>query len=425
MVPLLLSHLSVSDYILWSIFIAFGGLSLQLETSIQMLAVRDIARQYHSRQTEPMLEALRRGRIMYRALAGIVAVPMALAGGLYLLFGTAGKIGVSWQLEWGIFVAAYAVNYWYGINSALLLATDRVATFSLISGCTRLLNLSLTWVMLAMGYSVLGICLSFALSMLINVTFIWQASKRSPPSPLDAQPDIAELNQPMRCFRVTPNNLYAYTLFIFVGYIQYRGGILLATRFFEADQVASYALALQAFGMIATLSVVPIQAWLARLVGNVVANNLHGLIRELRRTMIAVNLLFLSCTLALLLGGDAILSIIGSRLQLPPKNILALVAIAFFLEANILTLINVFITRNNYGFIKPSLFTITLALTGMLTAAVLGAPLSITMLAIPVTIHAIVSLPLLVHLLAKQLDTSIKQLLSIMIFNAQSTSPTR
>ncbi len=268
MVPLLLRHLGVNDYLLWSIFVAFGGLSLQLESSIQMVSVRDIARPYHGGLVDVMRAAVVNARRMYHGLAVLVGTLFAVVGFAYLMYVVGDKAGEHWRLEWALFVLSYTINYWFGVNSAVLLATDRVAVFSLISGSTRLLNLALSWVMLTNGLSVLGICISFAASVFVNVILIWLARRRLfCPGPVEErlvpEASSSNLGKNDRASQEMPRNLLKYTLYVFATYMLYRGSVLMATTFFPAKQVASYALALQAFGMVATLSMVPVHAWLA------------------------------------------------------------------------------------------------------------------------------------------------------------------
>ena len=47
LVPLFLRHLDPSEYALWLIFTAFGGVTLQLQNAIQNVSVKEIARGVH------------------------------------------------------------------------------------------------------------------------------------------------------------------------------------------------------------------------------------------------------------------------------------------------------------------------------------------------------------------------------------------
>ncbi len=414
-VLLLLRYLGINEYILWSLFIAFGGLTLHVENSIQMLAVRDIARQHHGCSQERLKASLLRARRMYQGLASIVAVPLAMVGILYLYFMTAEKTGTDWKFEWAIFIITYAINYWFGTNNAVLLATDRLAIFSIVSTCTRIIHFALCWALLAHGWAVLGLCISFAIGVFINVTAMRFAGHWSLKQSYRFAGKHANQSEEIETNTsgITRGNLLHYTIVAIAAFALYRGSILMATAFFPTEMVAQYALAIQAFGMIATLALVPINLWLSGLVRAVLAGNAIWILRELARTLLAVNLCFVVCVFLLMLAGDTLLVSVGTQLVLPPGGTLALVGIAFLIEANLFVLINFFVTRNSYTFTSVYLGATTLAIGGALVASMLGAPMEIALLVVPICIQCCLSLPRLLRLLAKELNMPLRCMLSI------------
>lgn len=415
MVLLLLRYLEINEYILWSIFIAFGGLTLQVENSIQMLAVRDIARQYHGQSKERLKDSLVRVERMYRGFASMVAVPFAMTGIFYLHYITAQNTAPDCKVEWTIFIIAYTINYWFGTNNAVLLATDRLAIFSIFSTCSRISHFLLSWALLAQGWAVLGLCISFAMGVFINVIamrFAAHWSLKQSYQFADKQTNQSEEKDANRS-GITQADLLHYTLVAIAAFALYRGGVLMATAFFPAEVVAQYALAVQAFGMIATLALVPINLSLAGLVRAVLADNLIWIFRELARTLLAVNLCFVVCGLLLILAGDTLLVSVRSELVLLPGGTLALVGIAFLIEVNLFILINFFVTRNSYTFTSAYLGAATLAMGGALSASMLGAPMEVALLIVPICIQCCLSLPLLLRLMAKELNTPLRCMLSI------------
>ncbi len=414
-VLLMLRYLGINEYILWSLFIAFGGLTLQVENSIQMLAVRDIARQHHGWSKERLKASLVRATRMYQGFASMVAGPLATVGILYLYFMTAENTAADWKFEWAIFIIAYTINYWFGTNNAVLLATDRLAIFSIISTCTRIIHFALSWALLAHGWAVLGLCISFAMGVFINVIVMRFSANWSLRQSYQFAGKHANQSEgtDANTSGITRGNLLHYTIVAIAAFALYRGSILMATAFFQTEVVAQYALAIQAFGMIATLALVPINLWLASLVRAVLADNVIWILRELARTLLAVNLCFVVCGFLLMLAGDILLVSVGSELILPPGGTLALVGIAFLIEANLFVLINFFITRNSYTFTSAYLGATTLAMGGALSASMLGAPMEIALLIVPICIQCCLSLPLLLRLLAKELNIPLRCMPSI------------
>src|SRR5437660_7747916 len=84
LVPLLVRYLDASEYILWSIFTTFGGITLQLESAIQTVSVREIAREYHSGNVATLQAAIRKAKVAYTTLSGSGLVRLFALGLLYL-----------------------------------------------------------------------------------------------------------------------------------------------------------------------------------------------------------------------------------------------------------------------------------------------------------------------------------------------------
>ena len=86
MIPILLHYLDVNGFILWSIFTTLGGVTLQLESAIQVVSVREIAREYHSGCINGLQDAVKKAKKAYRILSLVVLVPFLMAGFFYLNF---------------------------------------------------------------------------------------------------------------------------------------------------------------------------------------------------------------------------------------------------------------------------------------------------------------------------------------------------
>ena len=95
MVPLLLKYLDLSEYILWGIFTTFGGITLQIENSIQILSVREISREYHTGNSEAVRHVVRRAKKAYSLLAAGVAGPFLVTVFLYLSYVAGEKVSAT------------------------------------------------------------------------------------------------------------------------------------------------------------------------------------------------------------------------------------------------------------------------------------------------------------------------------------------
>jgi len=350
MVPMLLRYLGVGEYILWAIFTTFGGFTLQIESSIQILSVREIAKQYHSNDGVGVRRAVRRARKAYTMLAGGVLGPFLIGGFVYLTYPASSKVGNHWALEWLLFSATYAVNYFFGANNSILLALAKVDVYNYVNSFTRALNFAGSLLLLRAGFSVLGICISFAISVAVGCALIAVAARRSLRDALSAADGHASGDR--QAGGVAAADLVRYTMFTFFSFALYKGGVLVAVSLFPKSEVGAYSLTLQALTMLSALALVPIQIWLARFVKAIVANRRIEVIRELAHTFLYANLVFIGGTTALALFGNALLRYIGARVMLPGAADLLTVAAAFLVEINLFILINLLVTKRRYEFVR-------------------------------------------------------------------------
>jgi len=404
MVPLLLKFLGLGEYILWAIFTTFGGITLQIESSIQALSVREIAKQYQAGNQEGMRYAIKRARRAYRMLSLGVLIPFTTLGLVYLSYVADHKISQHWKFEWLIFAATYALNYYFGVNSSVLLALGKVSALNHVQALTRLANFLITFALLWEGLSVMGVCLSFAISVLASCALIAYTARSAlldhRSSPLIATP-----------IQNSTNHAHAYdiarhTLFTFAAFALYKGSVLVAASFFTKEAVGAYSLTLQAFTMLTTLALVPIQVWLSRLVNAILMDNTVGLTRELARTIVFTNLMFVAGTAVLLLLGNQLLALIGSSVTLPQPGALLLVGGAFLIEMNLLVLINLLVTKRRYDFVRIYLACAATGAGLMIIGLLLARDLFMSMVFLPMAVQLAFCLPKVLKLVCEELKTT-------------------
>ena len=255
MVPLLLRYLDVNGFILWSIFITFGGVTLHLENAIHIVSVREISKQLHSGNVAALQIVVRKARAAYMILSVSVLLPLLVLGLLYLNYIASEKLGIHGSAEWFVFILAYALNYYFGTNNSILLGLVNIAQFNNINSLSRTINFICTYTLLKLGYSVMGLSLSFAFSVVIGVALIARAARKS----LDNYYALPEVkSRPKVQFEEAKSaNIAKYTFYMLSSFILYKGGLLIATIIFPNDVVGSYGLTLQALTMLSMLALVP------------------------------------------------------------------------------------------------------------------------------------------------------------------------
>jgi hypothetical protein len=402
MVPMLLRYLGVGDYILWAIFTTFGGFTLQIDSSIQILSVREIAKQYHGKDGAGVQRAVRRARKAYLMLASGVLGPFLIAGFLYLAYQASDKVGNHWGLEWLVFSATYATSYFFGANNSILLALAKVDVFNNVNSFTRAMYLVVSLLMLRVGFGVMGICISLALSVAVGCSLIAIAARKSLRDTAHASPDWDASS--IQSGAVAAADLVRYTVFTFFSFALYKGGVLVAVSLFPKSEVGAYSLTLQAFTMLSALALVPIQIWLASFVKAIVADRRTDVIRELARTFLYANSVFVAGTGALILFGNTLLLYIGAHVTLPGRLDLLIVAAAFLVEVNLFVLINLLVIKRRYEFIGIYVACVSVGLLSALCAAWLTHDLIVSLIVVPCVVQTAVCLPLIV----KRVCTEIK-----------------
>jgi hypothetical protein len=401
MVPLLLRYLDAGQFVMWAIFTALGGLTLQVESAIQAVSVRRIAHAYYAGRLQALADRHASARRLYRLLAAFTLLGVATAGAAYLMQTASVKLSTSWKLEWSIFMLTYGVNYWFGANTTTLLALGRVTTYNYIAAFTRALNLVVTFACLLAGWGVFGICASFALSVAFNCALIALAARTTSADArqaLEHAPGTADMPLPQA------GDIVRQTVFMLAAFAVYKGGVLIAAWHFPKEEVSKYSLMLQAFAMLFTFALAPTQVWLSKLMKAIVVNDRDTVMRELSRTVLVANTTFLAGGLLLGLVGHRLLDLIGARISLPPSTDLAIAGLAMAIELNLFILINLLVSRQQFEFVKLYLSCVGLALLCTASAVWLRQPLMYAFVILPALVQGLVCLPLIVRLMCTQLD---------------------
>ncbi len=402
LVPLLLRYLDVSGFVLWSIFTTFGGITLQLENAIQMVSVREIAREYHSGNVVSLQAAIRKARAAYTILSAFVLVPFLVLGLLYLNYVASEKLGHHGSIEWLIFVSAYALNYYFGTKSAILLGMARVARYNNVNSLTRIINFIGTYLLLGMGLSVMGVSLSFAFSVMITCILMSYSARKtlenySASKEIPIRPDA-------KFEHANSSNTLKYTFYMLASFILYKGGLLIATMIFPADVVGAYGLTLQAYTMLSTLAiVVPFQVWLHRLVSAVTTGSQENTLRELAVGMLIANTIFVAGAVLLALFGNMLLVLIDSEVMLPDEMNLFLIGLAFLVEMNIFLLVNFLIIANNYEFVRVYVIISLFGVASAIILTWLTRSSIATLIVVPLGLQALLCLPLIFRITCREL----------------------
>ncbi len=401
MVPLLLGFLGVGEFLVWSVILVISGLSMQLEQAVQTLSVRRVATQLGPTSKEMLDAELRRTDAAYRKLALTMLVVVGPAGWAYMefaLFRTdASGPPEGWELAWAVTVGALTANYWFGRNNVLLMATGRTDSFFRINTLSRCLNFLLVIGAAASGLGLAGVGMAFAIAALVGISIIAGAARR----PIGSEQPIAVSRAPLALEGTEKAGIVRYIVYTLAAFLIYRGAFLLAAGFYPVGDSSSYGLALQAFVVMAATAVLPTHVRLPHLVEAIKTGRTVAIDQEVGRTLAFAVGVLVAGTIVLLSAGPPILKLIESAVALPDTLTIALMATAILVESWIVILINPMLLQKDLSFVGPYVGSAAIAMAVTSAAAILGSPLWVAMLLVPLLVQATFACPTMVRCYAR------------------------
>ena len=379
---LLLSKLPVSDYAYWIAFSTIGGFGLQLQNAIQNVVVREISLEHEG----PGVGASwYRARRLYRRLTALVGGPLFVGGGIYLWsIGARAAVLAAWAIQ----VMSYALVYWFGPRNALLLGTEKLNVNSNLSTVARLVYVFAAILLVTSGFGLFGMVLAFAASSVVSVALAHRSTMRFRIAAADTA--------------FNPGSVTRFALFSLSSFALYNGGVLAGFHIATARDMAGYGLAIQVATLLTAIATVPTQAWLGRLSATIVARDGVGGRKQIRRSMAAGNFLFISGFVGFLWLGPVILTLIGGRVDLPAWPTMILISAAYLVELNILLLSLFLLSFRQYRFTTIYFSLASAGLAGGIAMALFQGGLN-WLIALPLVIQSVITLPIIRWLLARSL----------------------
>jgi len=390
-VPVLLLRLGADEYALWLLFASIMGAATQVQNGIQGVAVKQIAIGFHLGDREDFLSEIGRAQRHYRLFAFIILGPVLILTTLY--FQLTQNISHENTVAWLILITSYAISYVYTPNNVILMATDRVGLNGTINTISRLIFFLLTVLIIYYYPSLVAPCVALSVAVVsgagLNTLYARRQVARFFPD---------RISFPIPAYR---GNVRKYTAFTFSSFMLYTGALTIIAPLFP-DRTASYGLALQMSALTATMSIVPAQVWLARLV----RSNHHGAQRELRLTLVVCNGLFLLGYGSILALAPILLRLIGADITLPGTGVLILMGTAFLVELNIAVLANHLTASADYSFAVRCAIVAAATLTAGTIIAALSGLVWLGFLVVPTLVQAVYTLPFMFRKILKLRDIS-------------------
>lgn len=394
MIVLILVYLDTNQYLQWILFTSIMGAFIQLEGSLNVVSVRLISNANESDSHDGFEDSLSFVAKTYHRASLVGIALIYTLGGIFLSNANSLNLGENWLSEWSIFCVAYLLYYFVNHRSCQLVALNHIRSFSTIALASRIVNISLSLILVACGYAILGLCLSILMSFGM-AAFSYRLLAISKTKERMAR--IGNLPVQYSYTRKTIQNIAMHAIFILFFYSLYRIGLFLdASLTGDNQKQASFGLALQIFFLLLTISSVPLTMRVAPLISAMNGGIMEVIIKELSILTVAVNLVFAIMATGLICIGPVLLSFIPNiATELPNRFILLLLSIAYLIEINIMIIVNAMLARRQYSFVARYVFGFILSIIMALLAWQIGMNIYFSFIVMPICCQLIVTLPLI------------------------------
>jgi O-antigen/teichoic acid export membrane protein len=371
LLPFLVTRLTAAEVGIWYVFVTVQSLALLADFGFQPTVARAFASAFGGarelRTTGLVDEAaqspnyllarqiLRAARWLYLGLALTVCVVLLSVGTVYVGHIATGHVPDLFRvrLAWMVFAIGSALNLYLVWVSPLMLGSGRVAQnyqFIIVSRG---------------GFALLGIIALVAGGGLLALAFanlaagigarIFASWLMRPLKPLLAGPI------PAGSVRIVLGKLWPNAgrmgLVALSGFLITRVNVLILSSFAGLQVAAGYAISLQLLTAAGMMAMLPTQVTLP----NIVELRLRGEWAALRK-LLAGRLAFffmayITAAVIIVMLGQPVFGLVGSKVQLLPHALLALLALVVMLEMNHSNAAFIITTANDVPFVLPSLLS--------------------------------------------------------------------
>lgn len=344
-------YLGEESYILWALWLSIAGCLLQFEAGVQNLGIRKISRQFH---TSGVVSAPETFKWYLGLAAGTILVFLVF----FVLFSRSDRVSTtSDQIGFWVFAFTYLINFLFGINNCVLLGAGDLGSFYQSLSISRIAHFLSSWLFLHLSLGILGLSVSFLLSVLVGVSLIgWHASKRRNTC---AEPAKFEPPEDSR------GGFFRFVVFSLMAFWIYRGVILcLVSIGIEGPGLGDYLFTINLLSMAAVIATVPFQVRLPVLVKLIFQGNRKS--KELAKLLTVSIGLFLSFSVGLFLFATGLQRVSGATFGLVDAPDFALVTTVLSIEVFLAGMGLFFATLEDYSFVVPYCLSV---LVGTIVAA--------------------------------------------------------
>jgi O-antigen/teichoic acid export membrane protein len=374
LLPIILRYLSTEEVGLWFVFISLAGLAQLLELGFQPTIARNVAYIYAGAQqlntdgytanieNKPFNLALFQqlfvtSKKIYGYVALVALVISTLGGSAYLFTITPPTMSKpEIIITWLIYACGYIINFYYGYFNSFLQGRGDITASNKVVVASRTTMILLSCLLLAMGTGLIGLSiaslLSSAVSRILAGQLFWGK----------VHPENASLHK----IHETSHNFLVPIIWhnasklgwvTLGGFLITRANVLIATSLLGLVTAASYSLSFQILATLTSLSNVVLSLKMPLITTHQINNQHEKLLTVFGKSLAAGWSIYLLSMCMLLLFGNQILSIMGSKTLLLGTPLLATLSIILFLELNHSFCASYLTTLNEVPFVGAALIS--------------------------------------------------------------------
>lgn len=372
--PLLLTKLSSAELGVWYVFMTISALVTMLDMGFTPTLARNVSYVMGGarRLLKDGLEVLdapgavdygllkiviKTARKIFILIAIGAAVLLGTLGSWYILYVAHGQVDEQAVLtSWAIFVVATVINLYYKYYTPLLQGRGLYAAFYKSSALSNIGFVAITAVLLQLDLGLVSVSIGYLASALVGRWLSWYYFYDDAFKSHLEQASTASVSS-LVIFRALWHNAWRLGLGVIGAFLILRASTLLSSVYLGLATTAAYALTLQIYSVLQSLSTVVFSVQQPKLAQYRIFNQQAALRRTIEMGLGCALGLFLAGVIALIYLGSPFIRWIGGQTELLPQPLLIWVGLMALLELNHSLAAGVIVTGNQVPFVKPALLS--------------------------------------------------------------------
>lgn len=262
LLPFLIHFLTGAELGLWYVYIAVGNLVMLFEFGFNPTFARNFAFCWSGAreltkegcvrseddEVNPSLLAhlLAACRMVYRRIAAAALLVLAVPGSLYILSVTGGLDTANVLLSWTVYAVGVLLNLYYLYYAAMLRGIGSIAADNQIKITARLVQLTLTVILLFLGLGLVGAALGFLANAFVYRVFgYWKFWRNEDISRLELKSIEIDPARTRSLYKTISYNAHKDGVVQIANYASTQASSLVCSSFLGLEQAGAFSIAMQ------------------------------------------------------------------------------------------------------------------------------------------------------------------------------------